>query len=60
MTRRFTDSDPADPDRPWAWRDSGDGAETADDVDDGAFDDEASYAAAADTAFTRVTYARQQ
>lgn len=40
--RPFTDDGPADPDRSWAWRDSGDGAEHLN-VDDGPFDDEASY-----------------
>jgi hypothetical protein len=40
-------SDAADPDRPWAWRDSGHGAEDADDIDDdGAIDTEDSYALA--------------
>ncbi len=37
---------PADPDRSWRWRD----------IDDGAFDDDESWAAAKDTVFGRVTF----
>lgn len=46
----FTDDDPADPDRAWAFRDCGDGAEEAEDVDElepiGPVDTDESYAAA--------------
>ena len=71
------DGGPADPDRPWVYRDSGDGDEDADDlddggclcgygcppkqgcryrdpnpnVDDGAFDDDRSFAAARGSVF---------
>lgn len=46
----FADDDPADPDRAWAFRDCGDGAEEAEDVDPpesiGPVDTDESYAAA--------------
>ena len=45
----FAPDDPADPDRAWAWRDCGDGAEDADDVElepIGPVDTDESYAAA--------------
>lgn len=38
----FADDGPADPDRAWAWRDCGDGAE---DAEDGPIDTDASFAA---------------
>jgi hypothetical protein len=40
----YEEDGPADPDRAWAWRNSGDGAESACD-DDGPIDTDASYAA---------------
>jgi hypothetical protein len=44
----FDDDGPADPDRPWAWRDSGHGDEDRDDIDEGGpIDTDSSYRFAA-------------